>query len=315
VKLTFIFTDEQHLKGLSKDLVFRTQFEIPDEALLSPDCEAHLLSIVQIVGQLSKATLHVTCKEIGWKERLVKQGKRPDSHSDYLRNTNDVIVIVFKRFDLSRGRSFTNLIKIFAPISHPFKLHTVPTKGNPSVGNQQWLINDRKMNDTNAAYFELINQIRDAALDLLKLEEPKYTNIKWDYFGFHPQWYEDSLRKRRNKQSKPVYVGEEKMRREAKELAKQAAKSKPQKGHVYFIQQGEGGAIKIGYSATPEKRLLSLKTASPFPLRLLKIIEGGKTLERELHQRFAALHIDGEWFNPNSELLEYIESLEALKNE
>jgi hypothetical protein len=316
VKLTLIFTDEPHLKGLSKYDIYQTHFEFPGEALQLPDCEARLLSIVETVGQLTHATLHVTCKEIGWKQKLIKVGQVPENHKEKLQNTNNVIGIVFKRFDLSRGRSFINPVKIFAPIHHPFPLHTVQIKGNPSIGNQQWLMDDRKINSTNADYFELINRIRDALLPLLKTEESKYKSLQWAYLGFHPQWYEDSLRKRRNKQRKPVYFGEEKLRREALEQARQAKKSgQTQKGRVYFIQQGDEGAIKIGYSTTPEKRLQTLKTASPYPLRLLKVIEGGKILEKELHLRFAALHIDGEWFNPNPELLEFIQQLEAFKNE
>ena len=74
---------------------------------------------------------------------------------------------------------------------------------------------------------------------------------------------------------------------------------------VYFIRQS--GFVKIGVSADPEKRIRELQTGNPEPLELLHTEGGGYHREAELHQRFADLWVNGEWFKYEGELFEYIE--------
>lgn len=82
--------------------------------------------------------------------------------------------------------------------------------------------------------------------------------------------------------------------------------------YTYFIQMdehdespgerlGPGGPIKIGCAADPEARLLQLQTAVPHPLRLMGYVPGGVKLERELHKKYAHLHMRGEWFRATLE--------------
>lgn len=68
---------------------------------------------------------------------------------------------------------------------------------------------------------------------------------------------------------------------------------------VYFIQSREG-LVKIGRSRAPEKRLRTLRCASPGAV-LLGIRED--LSESELHARFASSREAGEWFWPSPELL------------
>lgn len=79
-----------------------------------------------------------------------------------------------------------------------------------------------------------------------------------------------------------------------------------QDGRVYFVQAGDGGNIKIGVSGNPETRVAGLQTGSDEPLRILATIPGGRAVEKELHRRFAALRVKGEWFRPEQELLDLI---------
>lgn len=92
------------------------------------------------------------------------------------------------------------------------------------------------------------------------------------------------------------YRAEEALRRER-------IKGKP---HVYFIQQGDSGAIKIGCSKNPTQRLQGLQTGHSEPLRLLTCAMGSQAQERALHDRFAHLRVSGEWFRPAEDLLAYI---------
>lgn len=75
---------------------------------------------------------------------------------------------------------------------------------------------------------------------------------------------------------------------------------------VYFIQQGETGPIKIGWSTNVRSRLASLQTATHERLRLLLVLDGQPEDERRLHAWFARERRGGEWFHSNGELWGFI---------
>jgi integrase/recombinase XerD len=75
---------------------------------------------------------------------------------------------------------------------------------------------------------------------------------------------------------------------------------------VYFIRAADDGPIKIGRSRRPLARFASLQTSSPRALRLLLAYRAGELEERHLHSRFARHRLDGEWFAPVPELLDFI---------
>lgn len=75
--------------------------------------------------------------------------------------------------------------------------------------------------------------------------------------------------------------------------------------YVYFIA-GAGTPIKIGMSNAPYERLAALQTAHWMRLEILALMEGGLELEVAMHQRFAALRLEGEWFARTPELERHI---------
>ncbi len=81
---------------------------------------------------------------------------------------------------------------------------------------------------------------------------------------------------------------------------------------VYFVQCSESKLIKIGSSHNFKGRLCSLQTSSPAELAVLRITEGGRDLESELHGRFADDRSRGEWFRPSPELFAEIERLPQI---
>jgi hypothetical protein len=85
---------------------------------------------------------------------------------------------------------------------------------------------------------------------------------------------------------------------------------------IYFIQNEISKAIKIGFSDSPIRRLVSLQTATPDPLVLLATTDGGFKEEQILHQRFEDFRLAGEWFsheNPNDSIPEFVAGILIVK--
>lgn len=72
---------------------------------------------------------------------------------------------------------------------------------------------------------------------------------------------------------------------------------------VYFLQVGNNGPVKIGCSerATAWDRFDSIQTGHYEPLRMLAILEGGRTMEKALHALFRPYRMRGEWFKPDGD--------------
>lgn len=83
---------------------------------------------------------------------------------------------------------------------------------------------------------------------------------------------------------------------------------------IYFIQAGEDGPIKIGYTlgtANFKHRFRMLQTGNHEKLRLRALVEGGPEIEICLHQRFEHHRYRGEWFNPEP-VNDYLEEMDNL---
>lgn len=79
---------------------------------------------------------------------------------------------------------------------------------------------------------------------------------------------------------------------------------------IYFVQGGNDGPIKIGYTHNDiDARLSNFQVGSPEPLTLVASAPGGRHTERAIHIRFDHLRLHGEWFEPETELLDYIASI------
>jgi len=79
---------------------------------------------------------------------------------------------------------------------------------------------------------------------------------------------------------------------------------------IYFIQEGQRGPIKVGYTiGKPEKRLQTLQTGHPSSLVLLGHIEGTEVHEKKIHQFLGFYRIRGEWFRAEELVIKFIWSL------
>lgn len=72
---------------------------------------------------------------------------------------------------------------------------------------------------------------------------------------------------------------------------------------VYFIRAGEDGPVKIGTTESVQDRLKLLQVGNHLPLRVIRMMEGGRKAEAALHRKFAEHHIRAEWFHFQPEML------------
>jgi hypothetical protein len=75
---------------------------------------------------------------------------------------------------------------------------------------------------------------------------------------------------------------------------------------VYYLRRPSDGAIKIGTSTVFFRRHRNLARQFGEELEVLLTHCGAHEREHEIHQRFANLRIEGEWFRPGAELLTWI---------
>ncbi|MDR9813082.1 GIY-YIG nuclease family protein [Rhizobium hidalgonense] len=73
---------------------------------------------------------------------------------------------------------------------------------------------------------------------------------------------------------------------------------------IYFIESQ--GLVKIGFSLKPEKRTSKIQSDSPYPCRLIGVMDGSAADETAVQAKFAHLHLRAEWFKIADDLLSFI---------
>lgn len=76
---------------------------------------------------------------------------------------------------------------------------------------------------------------------------------------------------------------------------------------IYFLKSSLSDHIKIGYSQDPESRAKDLQVPGA---RILAVVSGDRSVEAELHKRFAHLHVGREWYRPGPDLLAFLKKLQ-----
>jgi hypothetical protein len=73
-------------------------------------------------------------------------------------------------------------------------------------------------------------------------------------------------------------------------------KDNTSEGFIYLVHAVGTNRIKVGHTFSPESRLRQLRTASPFPLRVLACWPGSVSAERRVHALLSQYRKVGEWF-------------------
>jgi len=85
-----------------------------------------------------------------------------------------------------------------------------------------------------------------------------------------------------------------------------------QRGYVYFAFVGD--RVKIGFSVRPLRRIDAMITALHEKPRMIVALRGTMADERALHQRFAPVQTDGEWFEAIPDLTRFVMRCAAYKS-
>jgi hypothetical protein len=78
---------------------------------------------------------------------------------------------------------------------------------------------------------------------------------------------------------------------------------------TYFMAAVDAGLIKIGRTRSMKKRMLTLSSQSPVPLKLVASVAYDANFEKRLHFYFKDLRSHGEWFKADEPLLEFLRKL------
>jgi hypothetical protein len=84
-------------------------------------------------------------------------------------------------------------------------------------------------------------------------------------------------------------------------------------GVIYVFQQGDVPAVKIGYTKHDvAARLVSMRTYSPYPVKVLAEIPGTMKIERRIHAELSEHRLEGEWFEKVDQVMAVVERWESL---
>lgn len=80
---------------------------------------------------------------------------------------------------------------------------------------------------------------------------------------------------------------------------------------IYFVADEKDKHIKIGRTRDVKSRVGQLKTSNPYKLHIVKVIRGTDVQELDIHKMFQVYRVNGEWFEFNEEIRNYIDTLNA----
>jgi hypothetical protein len=85
-------------------------------------------------------------------------------------------------------------------------------------------------------------------------------------------------------------------------------------GYVYFMLHAPVKFLKVGYSATPAKRLQTHRASIPGDLTTLGIVPGGRLLEQAIHEELCDWLVPGhkEWFFYSGVVRDYVDRIVSV---
>lgn len=215
MKLTFTYTDTPDLSSLSRDDIFNTYFEIPDEALHLIGVRERILKIAELVSTFSNACLHVSCKELDIKNHLVRTVEL-DPHTGGVYGARRVLLLCFERFALRK--KLKRYLKVLLPVGD------IVADAYHNHYHEKLLFSLNMMRQ-DTTHPQNMQQLVDQLLVLLGADPPApRVPGNWKFSGFYPLWRDNALIKRRNDRSKRYLAEQRKQQKEEEKRKAREAK-------------------------------------------------------------------------------------------
>ncbi len=80
-------------------------------------------------------------------------------------------------------------------------------------------------------------------------------------------------------------------------------------GQIYFLEAEGLNRLKIGFSENLENRMRVVRSHSPVPLKLLKVVRASIETEQILMAVFGKYKLHNEWFEYSATLKSFVETL------
>ena len=246
MRITFTFTDSPDLSAHSKDDIFSTYFELPDEAYLLTDLKERVLSIANMVGNLTSAALHITCKELDLHNHPIKLEVETENQVALYINTYTMIFHFTRRPRRLTQHRQLKILKPRTPLILPAYLRQhgkrkrdrhILSKNLIGTAYVTHLVNQT---DDGQEYGDIIAKLADQLLFLLNTEPADAPIKQWICEGFHPYWRDGKLADRFNKRSKKATDEERKRQKLAEKLKQRLAASESSSSPIPVQTTGSG---------------------------------------------------------------------------
>lgn len=211
MKLVFTFAESANLKKVSKYNIYKSNLEVPDEALHLIGLQERVLGIAELAGFFTRAFLFLTCKELGFKNILVNsQIEDPVPHLFSVRT-------IYLPFQRAWGKPKKRPFKILFPITSPYSHHPslISFVSSPSKTDKEW------------GYAEKIKHLADQLLVLLNAQPAPTSAYQWGCYGFYGNKSDNALVDLFNRRQKKQVA--ERRKRERETARKKAQEAKGEK--------------------------------------------------------------------------------------
>lgn len=286
MKLTFTFTDSPDLSSLSRDNLYHSYFELPDTALQTPAAKEQVLAIAGLAGQLTRATLHITCKEFDLKNYPIKLTVEKRYEYERLEHVWWNTIICFQSF---RNRDKFTYLKIRFPIASPVpdppRYSSRKSKRDEQLRYNLFSPQTEGKTDEQKKYLATIQAIAEHGVSLLNSEPLSPKATPWRYAGFHPFWedkaahklFSKRIKKRRAETRKREKQAKKQQERESKTAQTIADGQEPQP----ILQTGAGrrvGAVPGIFKGVQFRSQLEIRFVTQLDAKQIRWIYEGERL-------------------------------------
>lgn len=223
MKLTFTFTDtnSQDISLLPRESLYQSHLQLPDTVQQLPTAKEKILAISELVGQLTKASLHLTCKELNLKNYPIKLTTFDKTlATNQLRYAWHNLVIYLESHHMG-GKS--QVLKIRMPVDPLIHIHPL-SKGRKQLHHNLQLPKLDGKTEEQIAYITTITKLAEHCVELLNSDPSSIAPISWSLRGFHPFWPDNTAITTFNNRSKKQEAETKRQEKLVKKQQEQQAK-------------------------------------------------------------------------------------------